>query len=271
MSLQLVKMADNFSCYARGEHVSRFIYDEISKDHEYDGAELSEAPFIIDVGANIGLFSLYMKAKYPLAKIIAFEPAPESFDALNRNLTLHSTSNIMAYPYALGLQASTATFTYYSDAPGNSTLNVEEKGIHRRLLKENHSGAFMDELWKDATQFSVSVNPLSHFLNCYHNDIADLLKIDVEGTELDVLGGIDEIHWDKIQNVVVEVSDVCGSLDKVKQMLQSKGLTVTCVAAEGVKEALMLHMVTACWCGLLYFIVIVAIICRLSLGFWSYP
>ncbi|KAB8069427.1 S-adenosyl-L-methionine-dependent methyltransferase [Aspergillus leporis] len=248
MTLQLVKMTDSFSCYARGEFEARFIYNEIFESHEYDGPELPEAPFIVDAGANIGLFSLYMKEKYPLAKIIAFEPAPESFDALNRNLALHNATGVVPYPYALGSQAYSATFTYYPNAPGNSTLNLKEKELHQRLIKENYSEMPTDEVWKDSTQFPVPVNRLSHFLNCYHSDIAtiDLLKIDVEGTELDVLGGVDDKHWDNIQNVVLEVSDVCGSLDKVKQLLQSKGFTVTCVAAGDAKEIIMLYMVTAC-------------------------
>ncbi|OGM42085.1 hypothetical protein ABOM_008591 [Aspergillus bombycis] len=248
MTLCLVKLSDKFSCYTRGEKEARFIYNEIFNDHEYDTVVLPKAPVIVDVGANIGLFSLYMKEKYPLAKIIAFEPAPENFEALNRNLAYHMVSTVVAYPYALGTQDCSAPFTYFPNMPGNSTLNIEEKECEIQLFKENYDEAFGDDMFKDAKQTMVPVNRLSYFFSQYHSDIEtiDLLKIDVEGTELEVLGGIDDADWNKVRNIVTEVSDLKGSLDKVKQLLETKGFTVSYGAARGIPEIFKLFIVTAC-------------------------
>ncbi|EIT82120.1 acyl-CoA oxidase [Aspergillus oryzae 100-8] len=248
MALRLVKLSDKFSCYARGENEARFIYHEIFEDHGYDKVELPEAPFIVDVGANIGLFSLYMKEKYPLAKIIAFEPAPENFEALERNLAFHMVSTVKAYPYALGASASFAPFKYFPNMPGNSTLNVEEKEYQIQLFKENYDQTFADDMFKDAKQIMVPVNRLSLFLCLPHSnvEVIDLLKIDVEGTELEVLRGIDDRDWNKVRNIVMEVSNVKGGLDKVKQLLETKGFTVTYVAVRGIPELFKLFIVTAC-------------------------
>ncbi|KAB8205210.1 hypothetical protein BDV34DRAFT_235315 [Aspergillus parasiticus] len=248
MALRLVKLSDKFSCYARGENEARFIYHEIFEDHEYDKVELPKAPFIVDVGANIGLFSLYMKGKYPLAKIIAFEPAPENFEALERNLAFHMASTVKAYPYALGAYAGSAPFKYFPNMPGNSTLNIEEKEYQIQLFKENYDQTFADDMFKDAKQIMVPVDRLSLFLCLHHSDfeVIDLLKIDVEGTELEVLGGIDDRDWNKVRNIVMEVSNVKGGLDKVKQLLETKGFTVTYVAVRGIPELFKLFIVTAC-------------------------
>ncbi|KAE8159363.1 S-adenosyl-L-methionine-dependent methyltransferase [Aspergillus tamarii] len=248
MTLRLVQLSDKFSCYARGEDEAKFIYHEIFEDDEYDGFELPKAPFIVDVGANIGLFSLHMKEKYPDSKIIAFEPAPENFEALNRNLAHHMVSNVEAYPYALGTEACSAAFTYFPGAPGNSTLNMAEKECLIQIFKENYEKTLGNDIFKDTKQIMVPVNRLSYFLGQYHSNVEtiDLLKIDVEGTEFEVLGGIDDADWGKVRNIVLEVSDLKGYLDKVKLLLETKGFTVTYGAARGIPEIFKMFIITAC-------------------------
>jgi hypothetical protein len=53
----------------------------------------------------------------------------------------------------------------------------------------------------------------------------DLLKVDVERGELDVLLGIDQEHWPRIRQVVMEVHDLEGRLATVVGLLQEKGFT----------------------------------------------
>lgn len=98
MVKQLVEFAPGFSAYAGGVEETRFIYKEIFQDHAYNVAELPEDAFIIDAGANVGMFTLYMKKKYPSSTILAFEPAPETFDALSENVKFPSskTSSCMS-------------------------------------------------------------------------------------------------------------------------------------------------------------------------------
>lgn len=51
----------------------------------------------------------------------------------------------------------------------------------------------------------------------------DLMKIDTEGSELDVLAGVEEQDWPKIRSLVVEVHDVDGRLNRVEGLLRSRG------------------------------------------------
>lgn len=226
MGLHLIELEEGFPCYVSGELEARFIYQEIFKDYNYDQPGLPEAPVILDVGANIGLFSLYMKQKYPAARIVAFEPAPENYQALLRNLELHQVRGVTTYPYALGPQAGDATFTYYPQMPGNSTLHPDGKVLQKRLMGERLGQDQAAELFEETT-ITVQVERLSAFLARQAEvDRFDLLKIDVEGAELEVLSGIDDSDWDKIQHVLLEVSDADGALAKVEDLLRGKGLSV---------------------------------------------
>ena len=53
-------------------------------------------------------------------------------------------------------------------------------------------------------------------------DRIDVLKIDVEGSEWDVLQGIGSGDWPKIQSVAIEIHDVEGRLQKIKQLLEQQ-------------------------------------------------
>ena len=222
---ELVELAPGFSCYSGSTDEAKFIYKEIYEEHCYDIAVLPEDAFILDVGANVGLFSIYMKQKYPSSTILAFECAPVTLGHLKSNLALHGvTSGIEVYPNALGSSVRTETFTYYPHLPGNSTFVPEEK---ERVLRPAIIKAYNKELADyimEAQTMTIEMRPISNFLR-YHPNLnrIDLLKIDVESAELDVLQGLDESHWNMVCNIAVEVCDLDGLFDRVVKLIESKG------------------------------------------------
>lgn len=186
---------------------------------------------IIDAGANIGLFTLYMKSKYPDAHIVAFEPAPQIFDLLRRNLTLHNipTNDVDIYACALGSSSvSSKPLTYFPNAPGNSTFVPEEKNLLRKALPAEHYQRMIDRSSAGATKVDVPVERLSRFLEEGYPELTriDLLKVDVESWELDVLRGVDDRHWSMVRNVAVEVSELSGLREEIEALLQDKGFKV---------------------------------------------
>ena len=71
-----------------------YLYDEIFYLNEYGFAANTTAPLIIDCGAHIGISTLYFKKLYPQAKVIAFEPNPETFKLLELNVRQNNLRNV---------------------------------------------------------------------------------------------------------------------------------------------------------------------------------
>lgn len=77
------------------------LVDEIFVRRSYFFPARRADPFIIDCGANIGLATLFFKATYPAARILAFEPDPRLFGILERNIQRNGLKGVTALPKAI--------------------------------------------------------------------------------------------------------------------------------------------------------------------------
>jgi len=100
------------------------------------------------------------------------------------------------------------------------------------------------KVMRDLETHRVRVRPLSPVLDEEGIDRIDLLKVDVEGAELDVLRGIEERHWPLVRQAVVEVERWTGNRDRVREVFATRGFTVEAVQ-DPVQEAADIGMVFA--------------------------
>lgn len=176
---------------------------------------------IIDLGANVGLFSLYVS---PVAeKIFAVEPTPSHFALLNELVELTGRQNIECHQLAIGIADGEADFHIHE---GNSTMNSFVK--HRT---NHHSDVSVKVKTQTLNSFIDSLNLKSNI---------GFVKMDIEGFENEVIFEPSfEDAVKKIDAMYVEVHDFDeqGKMDqnfnKIKERFLSWGKSVDKLQFDG--------------------------------------
>jgi len=131
---------------------------------------------VIDVGANVGIFTVSLGSALRSSGGIAwaFEPLPSNVERLKKNVRLNDLRNIKVYPLALGNRKGEVTFHLSDDPAFHSIVGVGQRRDSGRIVTVKIDR--LDNIWREAGCPMVS-----------------LIKIDVEGAELQVLEGAQEL------------------------------------------------------------------------------
>jgi len=255
------KAQGTFDMYCMDEPDAHIVIGEVFSDalNGYFGKGGLTVPppgsLIIDAGANIGAFSVFMKRVVPDCKVYSFEPMPETFSTLKANFDHHG---IPGKPSNLGLGRfgcpDTLSFTYYPNRPACSTYRPEDKeraniepllnnpkafcGLYKEtnpdLVKEveamepEAAKARIKEIVEEQWISEEVTVPMKTLDDCLKEEglvgqVIEFLKVDVEGAELDVLLGISDDTWKNIKQLAVEVHDFDNRLEEMQQLLRDKG------------------------------------------------
>ena len=202
-----VTFPGGFSCFTPAElGEAALIYNEIVVNQEYfqHGLSVAGAGCVFDVGANIGIFTLAVKLISPDATVYAFEPMQDTFQVLEQNIRYHECSDVRTYKLAIGSQDHTEkVFSFYPYMPGNSTANPALKVAQKPVMDQLFGKEASDYL-NQSESCTVPVRTLSPIIQEQGITSIDYLKIDVEGDELSVLEGVEELHWPIIKQAAVE-------------------------------------------------------------------
>lgn len=141
---------------------------------EFLRREAKPGSHAVDVGANVGIFTLALASAVEPGKVLAFEPVPRNLERLKANLSLNHCNNVDVYKVALGDREDVRSIFVTDDA---AYASMQESAIGR----QNHSSlkvrvVTFDSVWREAGRPNVSV-----------------MKVDVEGAELSVLKGATEM------------------------------------------------------------------------------
>lgn len=228
-SLRLFTFPDGFRCYSHSsEQETMLMYNEIFVKQEYLGATLSldNCRYVFDVGANIGLFTIFAKLRNPALTVHAFEPIEATYDVLVKNVELHGLADVHPHNYALGSQdGAERTLTFYPNAAGNATAHPESKVALKRMLTEILGLEPANYLFQSAQEYKVQARTLSAVIDQEGIPAVDLLKVDTESDELEVLQGISDAHYLIVRQIVAEVHSAA-LLAEIQPLLASKGFRV---------------------------------------------
>lgn len=220
---------DGFHCITNTNPIETELqYNENIVNHVYLQPEISlqEGDTVIDAGANIGIFDLYLLQHYKDITLYSIEPMPDTFDVLEKNLTPYQSHNLKLFNKALGDRTETIeSMIFYPNLTGNSTFHPETKMLQQKELRKIISDDEFEFFYKQ-THIEVPVTTLSDIIAHEGIERIDLLKIDTEGSELDIFEGITGEDWSKIRQIAMEVHGVKETLEKNISILESHGFHV---------------------------------------------
>lgn len=158
------------------------------KDRRIIMKEVSPGDVVFDIGANVGYYAVpFALSIGPNGRLFAFEPNPRIAERLSAHLELNGLMNVTVVPTALGSQnTEMELFVPPNDDPGSATLIQDWR---KETAVEKHK---------------VSVIRLDDYVVDQDIDRVDLIKLDVEGFELDVLSGAEHILRHHRPRVMVE-------------------------------------------------------------------
>lgn len=156
------------------------VVDEIWRENVYEvkDTHFNRGGVVLDIGANIGAFSMY--AAHLGATVYAIEPEPHNLESLKRNIEMNDfQEKVYVCPYAISDYKGTAVI---DDSGGGSSIKDD--------------GAFGAE---------VEVMPLDNFFNLYHINEVDVMKIDVEGAEVEIILGASKENIQRCKYIAIEL------------------------------------------------------------------
>jgi len=182
---------------------------------------------IVDVGANVGVFSCFALATTGGCRLVAIEPAVELFECLQQNIR-PLDDNVTLLRIGCGREDSEAgEFSYYPQVPAMSSFypdSTRDRNLLNKLLTNDpvwvkaNAHLQRERFLKSAFVAERRVCPirrLSSIIAEFGLVRVDLLKIDVQRGEEEVLAGLVEVDWLKIRQLVIEMQDEDGAVGRV--------------------------------------------------------
>lgn len=161
---------------------------------------------VLDLGANIGAFALAMQWLGRGVRVHSFEPASDTRARLERNVAVNGLEGLVTvHPYAVTGSAG--------------TLTLKRGGV------AGHSSLFASRFVDGGYEEQVQAVGLDGAVALTGSPTIDLLKIDIEGAEIEVVEGAGADTWARVRRVVVEYHDLFrpGCRERVARVLQAQG------------------------------------------------
>jgi len=166
-----------------------FLFKEIFIDGVYNRAisSLPQSPTVVDLGANVGFFTLKTAASYPGGSFLCVEPDPRNFGSLERNIGANSRYQITALRRAVGGKSEERPM-FVGGERGHSSFYPDPTCGSQAFRKSLQVVSMtLDELFE-----------LERIERC------DLLKLDCEGAEYEIFASVTSNCVKRIDRIVLE-------------------------------------------------------------------
>jgi FkbM family methyltransferase len=171
----------------------RFAFYEnlIRFDYLKNGVSLKKGDFVIDIGANIGCFTVLAASLVgDDGQVIAIEPDPETYQQLLSNIQINNLHNVTALNIAVTSENTPIT------------LNVSPNSLYTSIYTE------IDDKYLTGKTITVDGRTLTSLIDQLQIKEIQLLKMDCEGAEYNILASLDENISCKIKQISMEVHKI---------------------------------------------------------------
>lgn len=167
---------------------------EVWIDEAYRAPFMRSGGTLVDLGANIGLTSLWLVKNYSFSRVVAVEPVPGNAELLRRNFLLNHVQGEV-------VEAAIGPFD----------------GVARFEMSQNSNQGRLSTVG-----VQVQVISMNSVITVYELNKIDLLKIDIEGGEQELFNG--PADWlDKVHAIIIEFHDKEVDSLRIVTLLESRG------------------------------------------------
>jgi FkbM family methyltransferase len=170
----------------RGNTSDRDVLRQVFVQREYEPAELTRPKMILDLGANVGYTSAYFLSRYPAARVLAVEPDPGNYAACCRNLK----------PF--GQRAR----VIHGAAWAECTKLALDKGTYR---DGREWATQVRRAAETSAEAEIDAYDMPALIDLCGAPEIDLLKIDIEKSELELFSLNTEGWLPRIKNICIEL------------------------------------------------------------------
>lgn len=144
-----------------------FVFRELLADcYGLRGRTFADGAVILDVGANVGIVSIYLAKLYPQCSILAYEPLPQNYDNLCKNIEINDVTNIV---------------------PINKGVTADGRDLTMRFNYDNLGGATGFVGVPPYNETTVESVTLPSIFDTHAIERCAFMKMDVEGAEHEIL------------------------------------------------------------------------------------
>ncbi len=245
--------------------VYRDVFEEGYARH---GVTVRDGDCVFDVGANTGLFLVYLNQVCSGVRVFALEPVPAIFRVLGHNALRCRRLDVRLFNVGVSRSPGHAVFRYYPRLSCASTMYPPATPDEVRQETSDFRDYFgklprpLGALWArfpdrvkaalagyvrgrllQGRRVKCELVSLSDVIRAHAVPRIDLLKVDAERSELDVLAGLADEDWPKVRQAVVEVHDGAEATAAVAGLLSGRGFRVAVEPNATVPRIAMLYAV----------------------------
>src|SRR3989344_5109884 len=203
------KARSGIMCAVRSGTNDRVIFNQVwlERTHAPADFEIKNNDLVIDIGAHIGLFSIFAASRAKNGRVYAFEPAPDNFQMLEKNIGLNNLSNIVPVNQAVAGKGGVRDFILYKKSAAAHSF-VFSKTEERDIIK-------------------VKTVSLDEIVKKNNIEKIDVLKMDCEGAEYEILFNASPETLAMVKSICMEYHEYENrKVSELKAFLEKNGFRI---------------------------------------------